>query len=177
MKLKNLIIRKPKYRIIDNGIHKAEMKSIVKQSKKEEKERRRIKREVKEFNKYYPIEWRRFQKVAFEVAVGLKTYRAEYYVNIDHYNDTAKSLLAELRHHVGVLHVTFKKDKQLEVDTNHIETLLIAGVDEDTITLGEKAAVRIASSKHGAESMRYLHFPYISARDMEKLIKLDEESV
>ena len=170
----NLITRKPKYRIINNGMHKAEMKSIVKQSKRDEKERRRIKREVKEFNRYYPIGWRRFQKVAFDVTIGLKTYRTEYYVNIDHYNKTAKSLLDELRHHIGVLQITSKKDKQLEVNTKHIDTLLVTGLDEDTITLGEKAAVRIASSKHGTESMRYLHFPYISARDMEKLIKLDE---
>lgn len=175
MKLTNLITRKPKYRIINNGMHKAEMKSIVKQSKRDEKERRRIEREVKEFNKYYPIGWRRFQKVAFEVTIGLKTYRTECYVNIDHYNETAKSLLDELRRHVGVLHITSKKDKQLEVNTKHIDTLLVTGLDEDTVTLGEKAAVRIASSEYVADSMRRLLFPYISARDMEKLIKLDEE--
>lgn len=171
----NLITRKPKYRIINNGMHKAEMKSIVKQSKREEKERRRIEREIKEFNKYYPIGWRRFQKVAFDVTIGLKTYRTEYYVNIDHYNDTAKSLLDGLRYHVGVLQITSKKDEKLEVDTKHIDTLLVTGVDEDTVILGEKAAVRIAPSKHATYSMRYLWFPYISARDMEKLIKLDEE--
>lgn len=174
MKLMNLITRKPKYRIIDNGIHKAEMKSIVKQSRKEEKERRKIEREIKEFNKYYPIGWRRFQKVAFDVTIGLKTYRTEYYVNIDHYNDTAKSLLDGLRYHVGVLQITSKKDEQLEVDTKHIDTLLVTGIDEYTVTLGEKAAVRIAPPKHATYSMRYLWFPYISARDMEKLIKLDE---
>ena len=157
-------------------MHKAEMKSIVKQSKRDEKERRRIEREVKEFNKNYPIRWRRFQKVAFEVALGLKTYRTEYYVNIDHYNETAKSLLDELRRHVGVLQITSNKDKQLEVDTKHIDILLVTGLDEDVVILGEKAVVRITSSEYVPDSMRHLLFPYISVRDMEKLIKLDCKS-